>query len=85
MARFKPMAQSLFSAFLFAAALSIAAQAQSYLYNRADFSTGVLPVAVASGDFNGDHLLDLAIANGIDNTISILLGRPDGTFAPQVT
>jgi hypothetical protein len=30
-------------------------------------------------------LLDLAIVNGIDNTVSILLGRADGTFAPQMT
>src|SRR5579864_8961534 len=85
MARFNPISQSLFLAFLFAAVFSITAQAQTYLYNHADFSTGLLPVAVASGDFNGDHLPDLAIANGVDNTVSILLGRPNGTFAPQVT
>src|SRR5207253_9379323 len=31
------------------------------------------PVQVAIGDFNGDGRLDLAIANGTSNTISILL------------
>jgi FG-GAP-like repeat len=61
------------------------ARAQTYLFNRADFATGALPVAVAVGDFNADHLTDLAVVNAVDNTVSILLGKPDGTFAPQVT
>ncbi len=46
------------------------------------FSTGVDPVFVATGDFNGDGFLDLAIANQTDNTVSILLGNGDGTFTP---
>ena len=32
------------------------------------------------GDFNNDGVLDLAVANSNDNTISILLGVGDGTF-----
>src|SRR5437773_208097 len=35
---------------------------------------------VAVGDFNGDHMLDLAVANGASNAVSVLLGRGDGTF-----
>src|SRR5439155_22262676 len=38
-----------------------------------DYGTGSSPVQVAIGDFNGDGRLDLAIANGTSNTISILL------------
>ena len=38
-----------------------------------------------AGDFNGDGRLDLAVANGYDNAVSVLLGNGDGTFQPQVT
>ena len=41
---------------------------------------GNFPEAVRIGDFNSDGLLDLAVANAKDNTISILLGNGDGTF-----
>ncbi|HEV2175947.1 MAG TPA: FG-GAP-like repeat-containing protein [Terriglobia bacterium] len=65
-------------------AFAASAPAQSYVFGRADFSTGNNPSAIATGDFNADGKLDLAIANASDNTVSILLGKPDGTFAPQV-
>ena len=38
-----------------------------------------------AGDFTGDGRTDLAVANDIDNTVSVLLGNGDGTFQPQVT
>jgi hypothetical protein len=60
-------------------------RAQTYIFGRADFSTGNAPNSIATGDFNGDGILDLAVVNATDNTVSILLGKPDGTFAPQVT
>ena len=48
------------------------------------FAAGGSPAAVAVGDFNGDGLLDLAVANRGSNDVSILLGQGDGTFqAPQ--
>jgi len=41
---------------------------------------GVRPAWVATGYFNSDPALDLAVANADDGTISILLGNSDGTF-----
>jgi hypothetical protein len=41
---------------------------------------GVIPYGVAIADLNGDHKLDLAVANQFSSTIAILLGRGDGTF-----
>jgi hypothetical protein len=40
------------------------------------------PMAVGVGDFNGDGMLDLAVANNDANVVSILLGNGDGTFQP---
>jgi hypothetical protein len=41
---------------------------------------GSLPQSVAVGDFNGDGIPDLAVANSDSNTVSVLLGNGDGTF-----
>jgi tetratricopeptide (TPR) repeat protein len=49
------------------------------------FQTAQVPVFVASGDFNGDGILDLATANQADNSVSVLLGNGDGTFQPAVS
>ncbi|MEG4402217.1 DUF4347 domain-containing protein, partial [Microcoleus sp. N9_A4] len=53
------------------------------------FPTGNRPFSVSIGDFNGDNLPDLAVANFNDNSASILLnttptGAATPTFAPQV-
>jgi hypothetical protein len=53
-----------------------------------NYNAGTAPRSVAVGDFNGDNKLDLAVANYgsfvhgqlVDSSVSILLGRGDGTF-----
>jgi hypothetical protein len=49
------------------------------------YAVGASPHAVVTADFNNDGRLDLATANNIDNTVSVLLGNADGTFQPAQT
>ncbi|CAF5043191.1 unnamed protein product, partial [Rotaria sp. Silwood1] len=44
-----------------------------------------LPWPVTVVDFNNDTRLDIVVANFGDNTVSILLGYGNGSFANQTT
>jgi len=46
---------------------------------------GANPRAVAAADFNRDRVTDLAVPNFDDGTVSILLGRGDGSFVPGLS
>src|SRR5207245_2522825 len=56
-----------------------------------NYAVGIRPISVAVGDFNGDGHVDLAVANvgtpnsGSDGSLSILLGKGDGTLAAAQT
>jgi Bacterial Ig-like domain (group 3)/FG-GAP-like repeat/Abnormal spindle-like microcephaly-assoc'd, ASPM-SPD-2-Hydin len=48
-------------------------------------TVGNASISVAAGDFNADGIVDLAVANADDNTVSILLGNGDGTYTTKTT
>ena len=47
---------------------------------RGEFAVESHPQSVAVGDFNGDGVSDLAVANGSSNNVSVFLGNGDGSF-----
>ena len=47
-----------------------------------NYATGTFPDSIALGDFNGDGIPDLAVANAFSGNVSILIGHADGTFGP---
>jgi VCBS repeat-containing protein/predicted outer membrane repeat protein len=48
-------------------------------------SGGAEPSSVATGDFNGDGIADLAVANARTGKVGILLGMGNGTFSTAVS
>src|SRR5215472_13460607 len=60
---------------------SISVQGQDVSFEPAvNYPVGTYPQSVAVGDFDGDGIQDLAVANGPSNNVSVLLGNGDGTF-----
>ena len=52
---------------------------------KTDFATAAAPKALARADFNGDGILDLAVANSGSNSVSILQGTGTGSFTLRST
>jgi hypothetical protein len=48
------------------------------------YQVGVNPAAVVVGDFSGDGIPDIAVANAFSNSESVLQGNGDGTFQNAV-
>jgi hypothetical protein len=71
---------------LSALATPLASSAQTFMFNRTDFPTGIGPETLAVGDFRGNGLMDVVVGNTLStaNTVSVLLGNGNGTFAPHV-
>ncbi len=54
----------------------------SLRFGAPNYRAGFAPSSVAVGDFNNDHIPDLAVANY--GAVAVLLGNEDGTFQPAV-
>ena len=55
---------------------------QTYVTDHAgDFSTAY----TTAGDFDGDGHMDIAISSSAENTVTVLLGKGDGSFRSQST
>ena len=64
--------------------LQITESSSAASFSGSSAATGSTPMSIVAADFRGDGQEDLAVANELDNTVSILLGNGDGTFRPQV-
>jgi Bacterial type II and III secretion system protein/FG-GAP-like repeat len=51
----------------------------------ANFAAGNSPSFITNASLRDNGIDDLMVANSADNTVSVLLGNGDGTFATQVT
>jgi uncharacterized protein (TIGR03437 family) len=60
--------------------LSAMASAQFIAGPGSPFPAGASPSAVVAGDFNGDGIQDLAIADFAGSAVTVLLGNPTGGF-----
>jgi FG-GAP-like repeat/FG-GAP repeat len=71
---------------LSALATPLASSAQTFMFNRTDFPTGIGPETLAVGDFRGNGRMDVVVGNTLStaNTVSVLLGNGNGTFAAHV-
>jgi hypothetical protein len=63
---------------------SITTSALAILLAGVDYPAGSRSQAIAVADFNGDGKLDLAVGNLDSGTVSVYLGKGDGTFNPRV-
>jgi uncharacterized protein (TIGR03437 family) len=61
-------------------AVSVTATAQFTAAPGSPFPTKMNPTSIAVGDFNGDLIPDLAIANANSNSVTVLLGNGTGGF-----
>jgi len=73
------VAVALLAVLVLGSSTTVGAQTVSFIAPR-DFGVGPSPVSVAMGDFNGDGVQDLAVADYDSDRVSVLMGNGDGSF-----
>ncbi len=73
-----------FLSFLYLTIATCCAQAQGLLFNQSAVDTGNSPLPAIVQEFNGDGRADLQDLSS-NNTVSIMLGQANATFAPAVS
>ena len=63
---------------------TVVALPQNGFLPAVNYNVGSSPGCVALGDFNGDGKADLVVGNYFSNSVSVLLGKGDGTFQTGV-
>jgi hypothetical protein len=79
-----PVSLAQFSASLGGAGVDVAGVSTSS-FPTANYATGNGPTFVATASLRNNGIDDLIVTNFTDNTISVLLGNGDGTFASQAS
>ena len=74
---------SMSMAIVLGAPLAAAQAATPTFAAKADYATGTTPQSVAVADL-GNGKQDLVVANKGSNTVSVLLGKGDGTYGGKV-
>ncbi|HEV2331814.1 MAG TPA: FG-GAP-like repeat-containing protein [Gammaproteobacteria bacterium] len=65
------------------AATSTFTNTQFSFTQGAAYPTGAAPAGVAVGDLNGDGVPDIVTADSASKTMSVLIGKTDGTYQPR--
>ena len=50
------------------------------IFPDSTYDVGISPGSIAIGDYDGDGVPDLAVSNSSSDSVSVLLGRGDGSF-----
>ncbi|MGH8401678.1 MAG: FG-GAP repeat domain-containing protein, partial [Gammaproteobacteria bacterium] len=76
---------SLYGLLLFALPVAVYASDVQLIPEATKYETGGQPVAVAVADLNKDGIADVITVNYAADSVSVLLGKSDGTYQPRVS